>query len=195
MSAVNRQLALYPYPANDDGRFRSVALQRRHTAQGDFHGDGQTLRLAYPPFSDLDGIFAATCLETGELLHVRGWLYTAEVDEQGLVVSLDGSTPMHRVLHDKLADCHPAVAALIRDWGHRDPIDAMQDARLLVQAFAGETAKLNAPEVSHCARRAYADWTRDYTADQRDLQAVQLAETMTEWADAVLHEVIEAGNS
>lgn len=176
-----------------DQTHKRAALSRGHTASGEFHAADHSLSLAFAPLSDLDSVFAATCLDTGELLQVRGWHYEAEIHDRGIVVSLDGSTPLHRVLHDALAGCEPRVAAVIRDWAHRDPVDAMMDARLLKRALTDQAAKIDQLDVSHAARRAHADWMRDFSADQRDAQAVKLDQVMTEWADAVLDEAIKNG--
>lgn len=165
------------------------AAERGHVHRGYFHGNGMTLHLAYPAGADLDGEFAATCLDTGDHLTVQGWLYESE----DVPTEPANRASLHPVLHAALAagDCSPHVAALIRDWGERDPIDAMQDARLLAQAFkASDAATVTLPDVSRVARRAYRDFMRHYGEAERIGNAEKLATVLTEWADAVLQEAI-----
>lgn len=104
----------------------------------------------------------------------------------------DGSDPLHAVLHAALAsgDCPPPVGALIVEWAGRDPIDAMVDARLLLRALTDEGVDLDRKDVSKAARRAYADWTRDYSEAEAVANADRLAVVLTDWADAVLDEAI-----
>lgn len=104
----------------------------------------------------------------------------------------DGSDPLHTVLHAALAsgDCPPPVASLIVEWARRDPIDAMVDARLLLLALKDDDVDLNRKDVSKAARRAYADWTRDYSEAEAVANADRLAVVLTDWADAVLDEAI-----
>lgn len=64
----------------DASRAAGVVAERRgHTVQALFYGGGYDLSLAYAPEAELDQVFTATCLETGERLEVRGWLFTVEV--------------------------------------------------------------------------------------------------------------------
>ena len=105
----------------------------------------------------------------------------------------DGSDPLHAVLHVALAsgDCPPPVASLIVEWARRDPIDAMVDARLLLRALKKDDGvDLDRKDVSKAARRAYADWTRDYSEAEAVANADRLAGVLTDWADAVLDEAI-----
>ncbi|MGH8467035.1 MAG: hypothetical protein ACRER5_23075 [Pseudomonas sp.] len=46
------------------------------TEVGQFDAGPYSLTLAYPPDADLDGLFPALCLDTGEKLEIRGWLFT-----------------------------------------------------------------------------------------------------------------------
>lgn len=171
------------------GGWSYKAAERGHVCRGYFHGDGQTYHLAYPIGADLDSEFAATCLDTGELLSVSGWLFETEDDP----TAPRNRAALHPVLHNALAsgDCPPPVAGLIRDWGERDPVDAMSDARLVASALRGQT-DLDRPEVSTVARRAYADFLRDYPGVESQVYADKLANVLTDWADTVLQEAIDA---
>ena len=172
------------------GAFGCKAAERGHLVRGHFHGGPYALHLAYAADADLDGRFEATCLDTGDLLKVNGWLYETEDDPADPA----NRAQLHPVLHAALASgaCSPAVAAAIRDWGERDPIDAMVDARLLAKALRGDAGLVDRPDTSRVARRAYLDWMRDFAQDERVSNAEQLAKILTEWADTVLHEAIRA---
>jgi hypothetical protein len=135
-------------------------------------------------------------MDTGGRLSVCGWLYEAtEIESPDSIESLDGSDALHPVLHAALGDVPPPVAALIRDWSHRDAVTAMLDARLLRQALTSAEADMLRPEVSPVARRAFADWIRDYNEVERVANADKLAAVMTEWADTVLEETLAQDES
>ena len=65
---------------------RSPAQQgaeRGHDCRGDFFSTGVDLDLAHAADADLDGTFEATCMDTGEVLQVNGWLFVREEQVSG----------------------------------------------------------------------------------------------------------------
>lgn len=59
-----------------------IAEDRGHTRQAIFSAGCHDLHLAYEPGAELDQLFVATCLDTGDKLEVNGWLYTVETDAE-----------------------------------------------------------------------------------------------------------------
>jgi len=173
----------------------ALALRRGHLKRSFLSSAAVDLDVAHAPDADLDGEFEATCMETGGRLMVCGWLYERDAGmEADVVEAVDGSSPIHPVLKAAMnPDCPQAVAALLVDWSHRDAIDAMLDARLLKQAFETPGMDMATPEVSFGARRAFADWIRDFNHDERVGNAEKLVNICTEWADTVLNEAIAGG--
>jgi hypothetical protein len=53
----------------------AMATSRGHTLLTLAISAQYDLELAYAPNADLDATFDATCLDTGELLRVNGWLF------------------------------------------------------------------------------------------------------------------------
>jgi hypothetical protein len=56
----------------------AMATSRGHTLLTFAISAKHDLELAYAPIADLDATFEATCLATGELLNINGWLFCFE---------------------------------------------------------------------------------------------------------------------
>ena len=56
----------------------AMATSRGHTLLTFAISAQYDLELAYAPSADLDATFEATCLATGELLKINGWLFCFE---------------------------------------------------------------------------------------------------------------------
>lgn len=55
-----------------------LAARAGRTVYVEMSGGAYDLRLWVEPDADLDDLFVATCADTGDCLHVRGWLMTVE---------------------------------------------------------------------------------------------------------------------
>lgn len=56
------------------------ARGRGLTSRGHFDAGPYSFDLTFSPSADLDSTFEAVCLDTGETLKVRGWLFTHEIE-------------------------------------------------------------------------------------------------------------------
>ena len=172
---------------NRFGPFTTVAAARGHLARGLFRRGVRVLDLAFSPLADFHQSIEATCLVTGKQVTIEPMQYEVKHDP----TAPEARIPAHPVLKAALTSgsCPPAVAELIRDWGERDPVDAMHDARLLLRAIR-DGDDLDRTDVSRAARRAHHDFTKHYSMVEGVAYASRLADVLTEWADVVLAEMV-----